>query len=55
MLETNVNYFSEKNKVPVDLKTETRVDDIREEMKDNTIQRIPFQSKALKVHAEKLK
>ena len=44
-----------ENKSHVYLKTETKGDDIREEIKDNTITMISVQSKALKVHAEKLK
>ena len=37
MLETNVINFSEEKKPHVDLKTETKGDDIREEIEDNTI------------------
>ena len=32
MLETNVKNFSEKNKSPMDLKIETKLDDNREEI-----------------------
>ena len=54
MLETNEHNFSEENKAQVHFKTETKGDDIREEIEDNAI-RFFFQSKTLKVHAEKLK
>ena len=37
MLRTNVNNFSEKNKANVDLKTETKGDDIGKEIKNNAI------------------
>ena len=37
MLETNVNNFSEENDSHADLKTETKGDDIREEIKYNEI------------------
>ena len=37
------------------LKIETKGDDTREEIKDNTIIIISFQREALKVHVEKLK
>ena len=55
MLETNVHKFLEGNKSHVYLKTESKVDDIRKEIKDNTIRMISVQSKAFKGHAEKLK
>ena len=55
MLETNVNNSSEVNKSHVDLKTETKRDDIREKIKDNTIMRIFVQIQALKGHVENLK
>ena len=48
MLETNLNNFPEEKKYRVDLKTETEGDDIREEIKDNTIRRIYVQRKSLK-------
>ena len=50
-----IKNFSEENKSHVDLKKETKVDDIREEIEDNTIRIISVQSKALKGHAEKSK
>ena len=37
MLETNVNIFSEENRSTVYLKTETKGDDIREEIEDKAI------------------
>ena len=37
MLETNVINFSYENKAHVDLKRETKGDDIREEIEDNVI------------------
>ena len=55
MLETNVNNFSEENKAHVNLQTETKGDEIREEIDDNAIRIISVQSKALKGHAAKLK
>ena len=55
MLETNLNNCSERKKSHVYLKTETKGDDIREEIKDNTISIISVQSKSFKVHAETLK
>ena len=55
MLDTNVKIVSEENKYHVDLKTQTKGNDIREEIKDNSIRIISVQSKELKGHAEKLK
>ena len=55
MFETNLNNFSEGNKSQVDLKKQKPKNDIREEIKYTAIRIIYFQSKALKVHAEKLK
>ena len=51
MLEINVNKFSEENKYHVELKTETKGDYIREEIKDNIIRKIYIQRNALKGHA----
>ena len=39
----------------IDLKTETKGDDIRKEIKDNAIRITSVQSMALKSHSEKLK
>ena len=55
MLETNVINFSEETKSHVDLKPKTKENDIRKEIKDNSIRRISVQSKALKGHAEYMK
>ena len=55
MLEINVNKFSEEKKYHVELKIETKGNDIREEIKDNTIRRIYVQSNALKDHEAKSK
>ena len=54
MLETNENNFSDK-KDCVNLNTETKVDCIRKEIKDNAIRIIYVQINPLKWHAEKLK
>ena len=51
MLETNVNNFSEEKKTHIYSKTETKGDDIREEIKNNAIRIISIQIKALKGHA----
>ena len=51
MLEPNINNFPEDNKSLVYLKTETKGDYIRNEIEDNTIRIIYFQSNALKGHA----
>ena len=45
MLETNLNNFPEGNKSHIDLNTETKGDDTKEEVKDNTIRIISVQSK----------
>ena len=37
MLETNEQNFSQENKAHIDLKTETKGDDIGEEIEDNAI------------------
>ena len=55
MLETNVNNFSEGGGSYRNLWTETKGDDIREEVQDKSRRIISFQNKALKCHAEKLK
>ena len=55
MLETNEHNFSEEEKSHIYLKTESKGDDIRKEIKSNAIRIISVQSKALKGHAEKLK
>ena len=55
MLETNVNNLSDGNKSHVYIKTETKGDDIRKEIKDNAIRIISVQSKSLEGHAEKVK
>ena len=54
MLETNVNNFSDK-KDNLDLKTETKGYDIREEIENDAIMIIYVQSKTLRIHASKLK
>ena len=54
-METNVKTFSEKNKAPLDLETETKGSGIREEIKDTTIRRISVQRNALRGHANFLK
>ena len=51
MLDTNENKYSEENKSYVHLKTETKVDDIREEIEDNAIRILSVLSKVLKGHA----
>ena len=55
MLETNLNNFPEGNKSHIDLNTETKGDDTKEEVKDNAIRIISFQIKELNGHAKKLK
>ena len=55
MLKTNLNNFSEKNKARVDLKIETKGDNIREEIEYNAMRIISVRIKALKGYAEKLK
>ena len=55
MLETNLNNFSEEREYHVDLKTETKLDEIREGIEDNSIRIISVQCNSLKVHAENLK
>ena len=47
MLGTNVSNFSEGGGGHVDLKTDTKVDDIREEIEDKAIRMIYVQIKAL--------
>ena len=42
MLETNLNNVSEGNKSHIVFKTETKGDDIREKIEDNTIRMIFF-------------
>ena len=54
MLETNINKISKENKAQVDLKTETKGDYIKEDIKYNEIRIIYFQIKALKAQ-KKLK
>ena len=44
MLETNINNFSDLGKYHVDFKIKTKLDDIREDIKDSAI-RIIFCSK----------
>ena len=51
MLETNINNFSEENRVRIHLKTRNKGDYIREEIEDNAIKKISLQNKALKGHA----
>ena len=51
MLETNLNNVSEGNKSHIVFKTETKGDDIREKIEDNTIRMIFFQIQALKGYA----
>ena len=55
MLENNENNFPEEDKDQVYLKTETKGDDIREEIKNNATRIISVQIKSLKGHTEKLK
>ena len=55
MLDITINNFSHENKSHADLKTETKGDDIRKEIKDNTIRIISSQRKELKGNVEKLK
>ena len=50
-----MNNFSEENKFNVELKTETKRYDTREEMKDNAIQTIYVLRKALGVNAKRMK
>ena len=50
MLEAKVNFFSEENKANVNLKTETKGDYIRGEIKDNPIRIIYIQRNALNGH-----
>ena len=54
MLGTSLSNFSER-KNHLELKTETKGDDIKEEIKYHKIRIISFQNKALKGHAEHLK
>ena len=55
MLKPNVKNLIELKKDHVDLKLETKGDEIREQIEDNSIRTIFVQSKALKGHAAKLK
>ena len=55
MLKTNEHNFSDFKKAHIYFKKETKGGDNREEIKENAIRIISFQSKALKGHAEKLK
>ena len=54
-MDNNVNNFAEENKSHVDLKTETKGERIRKEIKDKVIRIISVQIKALKVRAVNLK
>ena len=54
MLQTNVNNFS-YGKSHLALNVETKIYDIREEIKNNARRIIPVQSKFSKGHAENLK
>ena len=52
MLGNHANNFSEGVKFHIDFETETKGDDIREEIKDNSIIIVSYQINTLKCHAQ---